>query len=182
MLHLKKRGIVVAAALVLVAVSLCCFASSRNTAATEEEMLSLIRQEKHIPEGYSLHITGDYYNEIGQTRLLCIAAMNGCSTTQFYAVEFEDHWGRYQLSHEYRLVSRGADEYILPWTKGYIFFSGNPANTGIRLSFSQGDVIIPVPQVPFSYFYDFSGNDDSVMEYEFLHQQDIPEGTQDPPG
>lgn len=179
---MKKRGVIVAAALVLVAVSLYCFAFIRNTAATEEEMLSLIRREKQIPESYSLHITGDYYNDAGQTRLLCIAAMNGCSTTQFYAVEFEDHWGRHQLSHEYRLVSRGVDEYILPWTKGYIFFSGNPANTGIRLSFSQGDVIIPVPQVPFSYFYDFGGNDDSVMEYEFLHQQGIGEGTQDLPG
>lgn len=179
---MKKRGVIVAAAFALAAVSLCFFAFIRNTAATEEEMLSLIRREKHIPESYSLHITGDYYDDAGQTRLLCIAAMNGCSTTQFYAVEFEDHWGRYQLSHEYRLVSRGVDEYVLPWTTGYIFFSGNPANTGISLSFSQEDVIIPVPQVPFSCFYDFSGNDAPVMEYEFLHQQDISEGTQNLPG
>ena len=167
----KKKGVLIAAALAVLAV-VYFVAWSQNFYTTDEELLALVRRDKQVSESCPLHMVGDYYNEETNRRLFCVAAQNGAENASFYAVELEEHNGGYRSPHYLTPVTRGTDEYVALWGLGYVFMSGNPENKSIRLSFESapGDVLIPVPQVPFACYYDLSGHEGDSMEYAFLNE------------
>lgn len=173
--NIKKKSSLITISVIVLALFLVCyyiFYFNNKFVSTDEELLALIRREKNIPQAYSLHIIGDYNSALSDDCLLCVAAMNGCAGTNFYAIELERRGNRFGIFHELHLLNRGPDEYATPWKNGYLFFSGNPQNTGISISFGAGDqddLLIPVPQVPFVYFLDLSEHHDSFsMTYLFL--------------
>lgn len=172
---MKKKaligGLLVA---VLFGVALYVAHWNRTMLRTEEDILAWVREEKNVGQGFGLEITGDYYDEVRGTHLLCIAAKaaspDGLYSIYFYPMEWE--WRepdeRWRFVHAVSVTS-DMREYALPWANGYVFLSGDAECKGIKVTFGDGEeVVIPVTGWPFSYYLDVGEYGNSGFAYEFV--------------